>query len=140
MPYFKTGQEWMEQSALLIEARPKTTRITTRYSLAPAPTPKSSGDAPADTQKAAARAELVLKTFDPVSGVTLKYRTTKAQEVTRLMQTSLGTLGRGMAGLPALPAETAPEATGTATPVGDAKDGAAPAAPVGGKKKKKGKK
>lgn len=24
MPYFKTGQEWMEQSALLIEARPKT--------------------------------------------------------------------------------------------------------------------
>lgn len=39
----------------------------------------------------------MLKTFDPVSGVALKYKTSKAAEVGRLVQ-MLGTLGRRMAG------------------------------------------
>ena len=51
----------------------------------------------------------MLKTYDPHSGVTLKYKTSKAAEVGRLVQ-MLGTLGRGMAGL-ATPAT----ATATAT-------------------------
>lgn len=28
MPYFKTSQEWLDQSALLLEARPATVRHT----------------------------------------------------------------------------------------------------------------
>lgn len=42
---------------------------------------------------------LVLKTYDPVSGVCLKYSTEKAWEVGRLI-TALGTCGRVMAALP----------------------------------------
>ena len=49
------------------------------------------------------RGKLVLRTYDPVSGATLKYGTSKAAEVTRLVQ-MLGSLGRRMAALPALPA------------------------------------
>lgn len=35
MPYFKSSQEWLEQSALLLEARPSTVRhiLTTTDSL-----------------------------------------------------------------------------------------------------------
>lgn len=49
------------------------------------------------------RATLILKTFDPHSGVCLKYKTTKAAEVSRLVQL-LGSLGRKMAALPDAPA------------------------------------
>ncbi|KAM5345535.1 hypothetical protein ACJ41O_011396 [Fusarium nematophilum] len=144
MPYFKTSQEWLDQSALLLEARPATTRITTRYSLSPAP---SRPDAPDATAPKAPRGSLVLKTYDPVSGTTLKYRTTKAAEVSRLVYASLGRLGRSMAAVPDVPEEAMPDA-------GDADDQqAAPSQPPppqqqqasqggggGGKKKKKGKK
>lgn len=41
----------------------------------------------------------MLKTYDPVSGVCLKYRTDKAAEVGRLVA-ALGTCGRVMAALP----------------------------------------
>jgi hypothetical protein len=41
----------------------------------------------------------VIKTYDPVSGVALKYKTSKAAEVSRLVQ-MLGGLGRRMAALP----------------------------------------
>lgn len=41
----------------------------------------------------------MLKTYDPVSGVCLKYRTDKAAEVGRLVA-SLGSCGRVMAALP----------------------------------------
>lgn len=41
------------------------------------------------------RGSLEIKTYDPVSGVALKYRTTKAAEVSRLI-TTLGSLGRTM--------------------------------------------
>ena len=49
----------------------------------------------------APKAYLELKTYDPESGVTLKYRTDKAAEVGRLVA-SLGRLGRHMAALPAV--------------------------------------
>jgi hypothetical protein len=45
------------------------------------------------------KATLTLKTYDPVSGTVLKYKTDKAAEVGRLIA-SLGTLGRSMAALP----------------------------------------
>lgn len=109
---------------------------------------------------------LELKTYDPSSGTTLKYKTSKAAEVGRLIAT-LGSLGRDMAALPemqqGMPFEptatgsygvltgntdvqmTDAPASGNDTPVPDV---ATPAAatevtkqqPTGGKKKKKGKK
>jgi len=45
------------------------------------------------------RAYIELKTYDPESGVALKYKTDKAAEVGRLIA-SLGRLGRHMAALP----------------------------------------
>lgn len=45
------------------------------------------------------QAVLVLKTYDPVSGTCLKYRTDKAAEVGRLIA-ALGTCGKVMAALP----------------------------------------
>lgn len=41
----------------------------------------------------------MLKTYDPISGVCLKYRTDKAAEVGRLVA-ALGSCGRVMAGVP----------------------------------------
>ena len=85
-------------------------------------------------------AMLTLKTYDPVSGVCIKYQTNKAAEVGRLIG-GLGRLGRCMAALP--------EASeGAFTPVDKERDTklSAPtaekttaAASGGGKKKKKGK-
>ncbi len=51
------------------------------------------------------RAKLVLKTVDPASGVCLKYKTTKAAEVSRLVQL-LGQLSRRQAGLVAAVGES----------------------------------
>ncbi|KAI0603466.1 signal recognition particle 9 kDa protein-domain-containing protein [Biscogniauxia sp. FL1348] len=110
MPYYETSQEWLRQSTLLLEARPTTTRITTKYHITK-PTSRSSRKSkatttPSDTttttttaQQQQPRGTLTLKTYDPHSGVTLKYKTTKAAEVSRLIL-SLGRLGRRMAGLP----------------------------------------
>ncbi|KAI0097642.1 signal recognition particle 9 kDa protein-domain-containing protein [Nemania sp. FL0031] len=113
MPYYATSQEWLRQSALLLEARPSTTRITTTYHLTDKTgTSKkrqklrqqehesSSSTTPATTPSPAApRASLTIKAYDPHSGTCLKYRTTKAAEVSRLIL-SLGQLGRRMAALP----------------------------------------
>ncbi|KXH55391.1 hypothetical protein CNYM01_11195 [Colletotrichum nymphaeae SA-01] len=94
------------------------------------------------------RGSLVIKTFDPVSGVALKYRTTKAAEVSRLI-TCLGALGRTMstskpATLDAAAAtkdEPMADAGGEDTPAGAATPvEKSQAAAGGGKKKKKGKK
>lgn len=102
------------------------------------------------------RASLIIKTFDPNSGVCLKYKTTKAAEVSRLVQL-LGSLGRKMAALPDAPAPAVgavddEAAAGTATPPVGGSGGAAGAGQAsqqaqaaaggggGGKgKKKKGK-
>ncbi|KAL1842832.1 hypothetical protein VTJ49DRAFT_3999 [Mycothermus thermophilus] len=123
MPYYAKSEDWLHQSALLLQARPTTTRITTRYHLKPArrvrkararkQTDDTTSQPPSQDQQQQAqeqqipdkppRGHLVLKTFDPASGVTLKYKTSKAAEVSRLVQ-MLGTLGRRMAGVPDLPA------------------------------------
>ena len=106
------------------------TKITTKYSIKPhTPKPTESESSPEVTP----RASLVLKTFDPVSGVTLKYRTTKAQEVTRLVGTALGRLSRPMAGVANVPEEEMADAE-------EEKVEQPVQAPTGGKKKKKGKK
>ncbi|RDW88739.1 hypothetical protein BP6252_00771 [Coleophoma cylindrospora] len=114
------------------------TRITTKYTIAhaadspKAPVKKSSRAqktkvagteaTPASTESTPpVRAILILKTYDPISGATLKYSTNKAAEVSRLIQI-VGRLARPMAGLPevkdeAMPDADAVEGTGTATPV-----------------------
>ncbi|KID89152.1 WD repeat protein [Metarhizium guizhouense ARSEF 977] len=162
MPYFKSSQEWLEQSTLLLEARPSTTRITTKYSIQPVKSRKrkaddADGDTPVNDASKPPRGSLVIKTYDPVSGVTLKYRTTKAAEVSRLVYSSLGRLGRAMAAVPLdVPEEPMPDASGGSGGGADGGDGdnkgsgaATPASQQpqgqqaqqgGGKKKKKGRK
>ncbi|KFZ12635.1 hypothetical protein V501_04108 [Pseudogymnoascus sp. VKM F-4519 (FW-2642)] len=134
MPYLPTAQEWLTQSALLLQARPTTSRITTKYTVKPStrrPTAETAAPAPV--------AFLTLKTYDPASGTTLKYRTDKAAEVGRLVL-SLSRLGREMAGLPELKEEDvkmeeAGEAVaGAAAPVPE-KAGAQPGGAKKGKKK-----
>ncbi|KAI0383116.1 signal recognition particle 9 kDa protein-domain-containing protein [Hypomontagnella monticulosa] len=108
MPYYATSQEWLRQSSLLLEARPTTTRITTKYHIAK-PKPrrnKKSSDSTTTSEPtttaatAAPRGSLTLKTYDPHSGVCLKYRTTKAAEVSRLILSLGRPLGTRMAALP----------------------------------------
>ncbi|OLN81607.1 hypothetical protein CCHL11_05534 [Colletotrichum chlorophyti] len=153
MPTYKTSQEWLDQSSLLLQARPATTRITTKYSIKPLKPRKSkssadegAASAEKDTTMQDAkppRGSLEIKTYDPVSGVALKYRTTKAAEVSRLI-TSLGTLGYTMStSKPPAAAEVKDEAM----PDTPAEETTAPTPQQpqqqqagGGKKKKKGKK
>ncbi|KAK7737018.1 hypothetical protein SLS53_006774 [Cytospora paraplurivora] len=136
MPFIPTSQEWLTQSALLLDARPTTARVTTKYNIKPAKIRKAKRDAaaaggePTETTDPAAakppRATLILKTFDPHSGVCLKYKTTKAAEVGRLVQL-LGSLGRKMAALPDAPAPAVAvedEAAEVATPPAAAAGGA----------------
>ncbi|KAI0166539.1 signal recognition particle 9 kDa protein-domain-containing protein [Xylariaceae sp. FL1272] len=105
MPTYKTSQEWLHQSSLLLDARPTTTRITTTYSLANTHAKKRAARAAAAADPSSTptplppRGVLVLKTYCPVSGACLKYRTTKAAEVSRMIM-CLGQLGRKMAALP----------------------------------------
>ncbi|TKA68480.1 hypothetical protein B0A55_08938 [Friedmanniomyces simplex] len=164
MVYFKTPEEWQRQSALLLQARPTTTRITTKYKLPNLQSPKyqksnkrkrdGEGDEKESSGPRVPRAALVLKTYDPESGVVLKFKTDKAADVGRLIG-GLGRLGRHMAALPekaeeavmedADTAEQAPAAAATAPTSKESAaattDGKAPQAPGGGgKKKKKGKK
>ncbi|THZ26852.1 hypothetical protein D6C89_03505 [Aureobasidium pullulans] len=106
MPYFTSSEEWQKQSALLLQARPNTTRITTKYhipsasSISTKPTTTTTTDAPTESKLAQQPiAYLELKTYDPISGTTLKYKTDKAAEVGRLVA-AMGSLGREMAALP----------------------------------------
>ncbi|GAQ09713.1 uncharacterized protein C17H9.07 [Aspergillus lentulus] len=103
MPYLPTSQAFLEQSALLLEAYPETTRVTTKYGFPsqrlsaqkkPSSTPNpETTDSPAPTA-ANPVAVLTLKTYNPTAGICLKYRTNKAAEVGRLV-TSLGKLAGG---------------------------------------------
>ncbi|GAO45776.1 hypothetical protein G7K_0027-t2 [Saitoella complicata NRRL Y-17804] len=74
-----TLPEYIDRSALLLKARPQTTRITTTY------------HASAKVNDS----HLTVKTFDPVSGTCIKYTTDRAAEVGRIMS-ALGSLGRYM--------------------------------------------
>ncbi|CAD0012914.1 unnamed protein product [Aureobasidium pullulans] len=119
MPYFTSSEEWQKQSALLLQARPNTQ-----------PT-----------------AYLELKTYDPISGTTLKYKTDKAAEVGRLVA-AMGSLGREMAALPEMKqditmtdADETPVVEPAATPAtATAQQQQQQQQSTGGKKKKKGKK
>jgi hypothetical protein len=146
------------------------TLITTKYTISPPSSSKkfksrktkssaTSSSEPAaatpNTQPDAPRAALTLKTYDPVSGATLKYSTNKAAEVSRLIQI-LGRLARPMSGLPEVKEDVGMvaagvegEGSGAGTPavesvpavVGGGKPGQqAQGGGAGGKKKKKGKK
>ncbi|KAL7956586.1 signal recognition particle 9 kDa domain-containing protein [Trichoderma compactum] len=150
MPYFKTSQEWLDLSVALLEARPSQTRVTAKYSIKPVKPRKadpSSADESSPSEPKPPRGSLVLKTYDPVSGVALKYRTTKAAEVTRLMYAAMGRLGRAQAGVQDVPEERMQDADAVETPQGEQtpqqtpqqQQGAAGGG-GGGKKKKKGKK
>lgn len=124
------------------------TRVTTKYSIKPVKLRTKTNTEGATTpttpaEPKPARASLVIKTYDPVSGVTLKYRTTKAAEVTRLIHASLGRLGRAQAALPDVPEVAMPDADAAPAETTGAAPGDTTAAPPpqqsGGKKKKKGK-
>ncbi|KAF2087802.1 hypothetical protein K490DRAFT_65081 [Saccharata proteae CBS 121410] len=167
MPYFTTSQEWFEQSALLLQARPTTTRIVTKYSLLHSRDSKNKkrkvttsrpvGEAPEDNASGAAqappatKAALTLKTYDTASGVCLKYQTVQAAQVGRLVA-SLERLARVMAALPQAAEDASmpdvpltEQGTGTNTPLPEAASTAKDSKPAqggggAGKKKKKGKK
>ncbi|KAL7626310.1 hypothetical protein AAE478_003082 [Parahypoxylon ruwenzoriense] len=146
MPYYATSQEWLHQSSLLIEARPSTTRITTKYHISkptksrrskkplPTSTTTTSSTTTAPThqqqQQQQPRGSLTLKTYDAHSGVCLKYRTTKAAEVSRLILSLGQPLGARMAALP-LP-ETGDQVMADA-PAGEESAAAAAAAAAGKK-------
>ncbi|MCJ1478811.1 hypothetical protein MMC13_007495 [Lambiella insularis] len=107
MVYFKDSQAYLQQSILLLEARPTTARISTRYTLLrlnhsksrkSKPRPASTTTGPVDPSPLPSRAYIILKTYDPVSGTCLKYRTDKAAEVGRLVA-GLGRCARTMAAL-----------------------------------------
>ena len=178
MPYLPDLNSYLHQSSLLIQAYPSTTRITTKYSLPRKPNPKSKSQAKskpkpkaaatttaaASTSSTNARppppprerlppsATLTLKTFEPGSGICLKYKTDKAAEVGRLL-TGLGRLAGGeviempappstAAAVTAVTAEDKMEVdeagSGSATPKVD--EGKPAQGGTAGKGKKKGKK
>ena len=83
---------------------------------------------------------MVLKTFDPISGACLKYKTNKAAEVGRLVA-AMGKCARVMAAVPPLEEKSeAPEAKSEAAEKVEEKSEQKLQAGGGGKKKKKGKK
>ncbi|KAE8165270.1 signal recognition particle 9 kDa protein-domain-containing protein [Aspergillus tamarii] len=142
MPYLPTSQAYLEQSALLLEAYPNDTRITTKYNFPSSQKPKPTEES---TTPTAPIASLTLKTYNPTSGICLKYRTNKAAEVGRLI-TSLGKLagGANVAALGLGNAAAAPVAqAGGDVEMTDAPEegtGSAPAAKTEGNKGGKGKK
>ncbi|KAF2489674.1 hypothetical protein BU16DRAFT_531190 [Lophium mytilinum] len=169
MPHISTSSEWLAQSSLLVKAYPRTTRVSSKYSVLSPKVSKVSKSrkkaAAAGSEPAAAPvsddasatptrlniATFTLKTYDPDSGTCLKYQTNKAAEVGRLVG-SLGKLARVMAALPEVVEDLnapidqtgthtpVPEGTGKDVKVGDAKGPPGGGAAGGGKKKKKGKK
>ncbi|TGZ82997.1 hypothetical protein EX30DRAFT_370038 [Ascodesmis nigricans] len=136
MKLCKTPNEFTRASLQLIAARPETTKTTTTYSSS---TP--------------GKGRLTLKTYDPVSGAVIKFKTNKIADVGRLVA-GLQRVARGSLGLKVeeeekekTVVEMVTEAAGAvATAVADtataATSGQAPAstgATGGGKKKGKGK-
>ncbi|OQO14861.1 hypothetical protein B0A48_00243 [Cryoendolithus antarcticus] len=110
MVNFDTLEEWQKQTSLLLQARPTTTRISTKYNIPNLEAPRYNAakkrkrdtegkDGDAAPAPAVSRATFTLKTFDPVSGVTLKFKTDKSADVGRMVA-GLGRAGGIMAALP----------------------------------------
>lgn len=122
MTYFSDLHTYLHQSSLLLQAYPKTTRITTKYSQPRKPKPgKSKTSEAKKTEDATNRtirepsATLTLKTYHPESGICLKYATDKAAEVGRLV-TGLGRLAKGE--VIELPTVTENDITGAGVAIG----------------------
>ncbi|KAJ9262415.1 hypothetical protein DTO027B5_3305 [Paecilomyces variotii] len=138
MPYLPSSQAFLEQSSLLLEAYPESTKITTRYSY-PSRSPKSHPRSkPKITDPAATTADsnpttttpvatLTLKTWHPPTGICLKYKTNKAAEVGRLI-TGLGKLAAGAKVKDLGTSATAPVVAGEDVEMADAPTVAAAAA------------
>ncbi|KTW32570.1 uncharacterized protein T551_00055 [Pneumocystis jirovecii RU7] len=77
MPRVKTIDLYFSKSQQLLEVASQTTRISTRY-------------------RASDKAQLSIKTYDPVSGICIRFRTDRAVDVARLMAAAC-TLGHTMA-------------------------------------------
>ncbi|KAL3451891.1 signal recognition particle 9 kDa protein-domain-containing protein [Aspergillus insuetus] len=98
-PYLPTSAAYLKESSLLLQAYPDSTLITTKYTF-PAKTssksskPSTNPESTSTTTSTTPLASLVLKTYNPTSGICLKYRTNKAAEVGRLI-TALGLLAGG---------------------------------------------
>ncbi|KAH8696197.1 signal recognition particle 9 kDa protein-domain-containing protein [Talaromyces proteolyticus] len=161
MPFLSTPNAFLEQSSLLLEAYPEATRITTKYSYPSSHTPSNkitkpqapntttpTTTKPATSDAPPAVATLTLKTYNPVTGICLKYRTNKAAEVGRL----ISGLGKLAAGVKISEDDGAGAGTGGAgdvemtdvpapapAPAATVPAAATPPAGSGGKKKKGGK-
>ncbi|TID18763.1 wd repeat [Venturia nashicola] len=164
--YLSTADEWLQQSSLLLIAYPTSTKITTKYTIPNPSKIKSrkrktrddeaepSSEAPAETSAESQQpvvASLTVRSFDPVSGACLQYKTSRGWEVGRIVA-NLGRLGRHMAALPEVAEDTTTldvvkkEGDGGSRPHTPVPEGSKPATDAkagqggGGKKKKKGKK
>ncbi|KAK6533570.1 hypothetical protein TWF694_002508 [Orbilia ellipsospora] len=170
-----TPLEFIERSLQLLQAHPNTTKITTTYHISPPPTKPSRHPKPTSTKSTATattteekpklpRGKLTLKTYDPISGGIIIFKTEKVADMGRLVG-GLHRLGRRMANVKdIIPDDTAAAATaggGTATPTatggstvvskdavagavvgasGAGEEGSAAGGSKGGKKKNKKKK
>lgn len=76
-------EEFIERSNALITARPRTTRISTRY------THKKVAEGGDRVDPSAKAAKFVIKTYDPRSGMLYKYKVKKVNELSRILA-SLG--------------------------------------------------
>ncbi|WBW74017.1 signal recognition particle subunit Srp21 [Schizosaccharomyces osmophilus] len=121
MVYLSNVNDFFEQSRLLIEAYPDSTKITTRYRI--------------DEDQ---QSYLVAKAYETASGICLKFRTDKAAELSRLMLIA-SKLGHVSNKLEIPPEQPEPESTVSNKPV-EVKSEPQAAPSKSSKKKKKGKK
>ncbi|EPY51693.1 signal recognition particle subunit Srp21 [Schizosaccharomyces cryophilus OY26] len=121
MVYLSTVNDFFEQTKLLVEAYPDTTKLTTRYRI--------------DEDQ---QSYLVAKAYESTAGICLKFRTDKAAELSRLMliASKLGYVSNKLE-IPPEPSETEPAAPNKPVEV-KSEPQAAPS--KSSKKKKKGKK
>jgi len=111
MPEISDLPTWLSLSSSLLQARPTTTRITSKYTvLSSAKSRKRiKKDGKGDTEESTAKSEnestaskrratFTIKTHDTVSGSTLVYKTTKASDLGMVMR-NLGGLSSDMAGV-----------------------------------------
>ncbi|KAK9382337.1 signal recognition particle 9 kDa protein-domain-containing protein [Kockiozyma suomiensis] len=74
MPATSSATVFIQQSTLLLQARPTTTKISYSY----------------NTNKETKRGTLAVKTFDPVSGSCFRLRTRKVNELNRILRALSG--------------------------------------------------